>query len=489
MFRMGGPNALVPWGIALGSSAPIRFSDVCGEGADDCVSRASDVWTSLQETADAHYDRTEACSFTSFVAYEWSGTSSLANLHRNVIFRSERVPSAPISHYEAPTVPQLLGDLDRACVGKIDGCDFLSIPHNTNWSNGNMYIPETSDDAEARERVELSARYERLLEIFQHKGDAECSNGFSSLDAPPDEFCDFEKLRRIPFTDCGEDTGSNGIVGQGCVSRRDFLRGILVSGLKQWTRYGTNPFEVGVSAATDTHNGTPGRVDEATYVGHFGDREIDREGRLFAAVPSGPRNSPGGLLAVWAEENSRGALFDAMQRREVYGTSGPRIGVRMFAGDLPEDLCDRGDFVSAADAAGVPMGATLEGYEGAAMRVAVRAERDVGTPTAPGRGLERLQVVKGWIGTDGSPRVEVIDVDGIEEPVGVDEATCAPTGEGRPSLCAVWIDPNFDPNTPTWYYARVLEAPVCRWSWRDCLSYPASERPELCDDPDAAPDP
>jgi len=484
-FRLGGPDGLVSWGIALGSTAPVRFSDVCGEGAEDCVSLASDVWSQIRNINEQFYDRSEACEFTSFVAYEWSGTSNLANLHRNLIFRSERVPDIPLSHYEAPTVTELLGGLEAECRRGVNGCDFLSIPHNTNWSNGNLFVPETTDDDEATQRALLRARNEPLLEVFQHKGDAECTNGFDTLDAPPDEFCDFEKLRRTPFADCGEGTGLNGILGQGCVSRRDFLRGILNSGLEQWTLFGFNPFRVGVVAATDSHNATPGRVEEDLYVGHFGTREIDAEGRLLAAVPSGPRNSPGGLIAVWAEENSRGSLFDAMQRREVYGTSGPRIGVRLFAGpNLPDDLCSAGDFVSRGDANGVPMGAEIMATPGSTMKIAVHAERDVGIATAPGRGLERVQIVKGWLDDAGEPRVEVFDAAVTDLPGFVDELTCTPTGLGSDSLCAVWTDEGYDAGQPAWYYARVLELPVCRWSWRDCLSISQADRPEVCDDPE-----
>ncbi len=484
-FRLGGPDALVPWGIALGSSAPVRFGDVCGDGAEDCETLASDVWSQIQDINEQFYDRSEVCEFTSFVAYEWSGTSNLANLHRNLIFQSERVPEIPLSHYESPTVSELLGGLESACRDGLDGCDFLSIPHNTNWSNGNLFVPETTDDEEATARARLRARNEPLLEIFQHKGDAECSNGFDTVDAPADEFCDFEKLRRVPFTDCGDGTGLNGIVGQGCVSRRDFLRGILNSGLEQWNLFGFNPFRVGVVAATDTHNGTPGRVAEETYVGHFGSREIDAPGRLQAAVPSGPRNSPGGLIAVWAEENSRGPLFEAMQRREVYGTSGPRMAVRVFAGpDVPDDLCAGGNFVARGDASGVPMGGELAATPGDDMKIAVLAERDIGTDSSPGRGLERVQIVKGWLDDQGEPRVEVFDAAVTDAPGSVDETTCEVAGQGSDTLCTVWTDDAYDPTRPAWYYAKVLELPVCRWSWRDCLSLPEAERPEVCDDPE-----
>ena len=129
------------------------------------------------------------------------------------------------------------------------------------------------------------------------------------------------------------------------------------------------------------------------------------------------------------------------------------------------------------------MGGVVEANAGASMKIAVRAEQDVGTLDAPGRGLSRMQIIKGWVDAEGVEHVEVIDVDASDDPGAVDEATCEPLGSGSPSLCSVWTDEAYDPSRPTFYYARVLEAPVCRWSWRDCLSLPVDQRPEICDDP------
>jgi hypothetical protein len=259
---------------------------------------------------------------------------------------------------------------------------------------------------------------------------------------------------------------------------------VLLAGMQEESKLGVNPYRLGVIASTDTHNGTPGKVEEASYSGHFGSLEREPEARLTAAVPAGPRNSGGGLVAVWSEENSREAIFDALRRREVYGTSGPRIAVRMFAGwDFPEDLCARADLVDVADPRGVPMGGVLgERPEGAAPQIVVAAQRDVGTPEQPGTGLARLQIVKGWLDAAGDGHIAVFDVASAEAPGSVDEATCEPHGAGADALCSLWTDPRYDPALPSFYYARVVENPVCRWSWRDCLALPASERPPACSD-------
>lgn len=484
-FRAGTTSALVTFGLGLDGDDSTRWDDLCGPGALDCPTRAGAVWQRVQEAAEVAYDRSAACRFTSFVAYEWSGSRMLSNLHRNVIFRTSRVPELPISHFEAPTAGELWQRLQTDCRDAIHGCDVLAIPHNSNWSNGNLFTPELAPDADEAEVAEVRADLEPLLEIYQHKGDSECQNGLSGVGAP-DELCDFEKLRLPPFDDCGDGTGSQGMVNLGCLSRLDFLRGILLAGLGAEQRLGVNPFRLGVLASTDTHNGTPGMVEESAYPGHFGARERDATARLTGSVPAGPRNSPGGLVAVWAEENSRDALWDALRRREVYGTSGPRMAVRVFGGwDLPDDLCNAGDFVAAADARGVPMGAILPERTGTlGPMIAVSAQRDPGTVDVPGSALERIQIIKGWQDPQGVGQIAVLDIAGGPDGSTVDEATCQAQQNGAELLCGVWRDPDFDPERPAFYYVRVIEDPVCRWSWRDCLTLPEAARPPACSDPD-----
>lgn len=485
-FRAAEQGALVQFGLGLNAEMPERFADICGPGGIDCPARAAAVWQRVQDAGEQAYDRSAACEFTSLIAYEWSGQRKLANMHRNVIFRTRDVPAAPVSHFEAPTAPELWARLQSECREGLKNCDVLAIPHNSNWSNGNLFVPETPAGSDPATLARLRADLEPLLEVYQHKGDSECMNGISGL-GEPDELCDFEKLRTGEVEDCGDGVGSNGIIARGCVSRLDFLRGVLLAGMQEEKKLGVNPYRLGVVASTDTHNGTPGKVEEASYRGHFGTLEREAVARLTAPVPAGPRNSGGGLVAVWSEENSREAIFDALRRREVYGTSGPRIAVRMFAGwEFPEDLCGRADLVDVADERGVPMGGLLAELgarpPAAAPQIVVAAQRDVGTPEQPGRGLARVQIVKGWLDAAGDGHIAVFDVAEADQPGSVDEDTCETKGAGADSLCSLWKDPGYDPALPTFYYARVIEDPVCRWSWRDCLALPADGRPPACSD-------
>lgn len=473
---------LVPFGGRLNLPNPDRFP-ICDDV--DCRELAVGPWRRTQEAAEAAYDRTSACSFTTFVGYEWSSALNLSNLHRNIIFRSAAVPDLPTSYFETGAPEGLWRRLEEDCRDGIRGCDVISIPHNTNWSNGRMFLPEYPEDADEAAFAARRASFEPILEVYQHKGDSECSPGLSGILGDVDELCAFEKLRLPPFDQCGEgQVGSGGTVNAGCVSQRDFLRGILVEGLREEARIGVNPFPLGVIASSDTHNATPGEVTEADYVGHFGSLGTVLETQFNTIVPGGPRASPGGLVAIWAEENSRGALFDAMKRRETYGTSGPRISVRFFGGwDLPEDLCDDGGFVPRADDAGVPMGADLPAAPrpDAVPRFAVLAAKDPGTDERPGTDLERIQIIKGSLAPDGTARVDVFDVAGAAATDDVDPATCVPPS-GSASLCTVWSDPDHDPADRAFYYVRVTEQPTCRWSVYRCAQFPEDARPEVCDE-------
>ncbi len=484
-LREGDQAVLVQWGLGLGSSSPIRPEGVCGSA--DCPDYLDGAWTRTQQAAEAAYDRSAACEFTSFVAYEWSGASMLSNLHRNVVFRTAAVPDLPITHFEDPSFWDLWNSLDRECIAGLANCDVLAIPHNTNWSNGNMFIAEYPEGRSAASWAALRAKLEPLIEIYQHKGDSECMNGLSGVLGAPDEACEFEKLRTGEFTDCGAGTGMQGMINGGCISRLDFFRGILGEGLREHERLGVNPYKLGAMASTDTHNGTPGAVEEFSFVGHFGNTEGGPHERLTGEIPGGPNNSPGGLIAVWAEENSRNSIFAAMKRRETYGTSGPRIAVRLFAGwDLPADLCSDPALVERGYALGVPMGSDLPARPDQSTAIGpslvISAFKDPGTADQPGRDLERAQIIKGWLDTEGELHEQVYEVAGEPSTATVELETCTPEGVGASSLCTVWVDPDFDPEQRAWYYLRVLELPTCRWSTRDCntLSAAGEALPDSC---------
>lgn len=474
---------------------------ICGEDNSVCQEwgRRTD-WDETKRAAALWDDASRTCRFSTFVAYEWSGSRDGPLLHRNVIFRNDEVPY-PVDSRIAPNPGDLFSALETECLDSASGapnCDVLSIPHNSNTSQGTMFGP-VRDPAKpasipaARRLAEQHARFEPVIEIMQHKGDSECRNGLSSVLGEPDELCDFEKLFPPQMPECrpGQVLAPNAVA---CTEAGSYARYGLAIGLVEKERLGVNPFEYGFLAATDTHNATPGQVGEASWKGHVGVRDDSPATRMGkAAQMNNALNNPGGLAGVWAEENSRASLFDAIRRRETFGTSGPRIAVRLFGGwDLPEDLCQQGDFAARAYATGVPMGSALDdaAVSGGSLgpRFAVQALADPGTAEHPGTDLERAQIVKVWTDAAGQIHQRVFDVAGESaavsgglEDVGVNLQTCEPTRTGPRSLCTVWEDPEFEAGTPAVYYARVVEQPSCRWTTASCRTLSGSERPSGCD--------
>jgi len=447
--------------------------DFCGEDGSICRLAARTPWLENREAAEAAYDRSEACRFTTFHAYEWTGGAGLGNnFHRNVIFANDVVPELPTSFIETPDLVQFWGRLDRECRSAPGGCDVLVIPHNSNLSAGRMFRTQTEDGlAIGKTEVERRNAFEPLIEIMQHKGESECAYGLGTQD----ELCRFEKLAHNSF-------GAQALPGSDDAPLpRQFVRNILKEGLRVGARLGTNPFAFGFIASTDTHLGIPGLAKESSsYPGHGGAGKPPGE-ELERGFPDYLEYNPGGLAGVWAEENSRTALFSAMQRKETFGTSGPRIEVRLFGGwDYSPQMCEETRFAKVGYAGGVPMGGTLpaspEPDDPAvdpaprAPTFAVSAVRDPGTPLSPGTPLQRIQIVKGWM-EDGRLREQVYDVAGDpRNGAGVDLDTCRTWGGGFDSLCNVWRDPDFDAREPAFYYARVVENPTCRWSQQLCIA-------------------
>ncbi len=450
-----------------GMEHPTRMS-FCGEDARICLDAAQGPWQSIQDAAEEAYDRTSTCSFTSFVGYEWTGMPGMANIHRNVVFRNEHVQERPTTFTENPTAEQLWSKLETECLDADDGCDVIAIPHNSNVSKGMMFRIENDagEPIDGRD-AERRAKLETLVEVTQHKGDSECRpDGLSR-----DELCGYEKY---PYADmAGEAYGSTEPI-----PARVHAREALAEGLVQHVAIGANPFKFGLIGSTDTHFAAPGLVDEEDFPGHAAG-QVSRRMKI-PALPDSPHFNPGGLAVLWAEENSRDALFEAMRRREAYGTSGPRIVTRFFGGwGYPGDLCSASDMVARGYAGGVPMGGDLPAATSteAAPRFLVAGWQDAGTPKRPGTPLERLQVVKAWV-EDGVAHERVYDVARADGPAGtVDRATCAIDGGGAPSLCTVWEDPAFEPDQHAMYYVRVVESPSCRW-----LQFACNERGVDCDD-------
>ncbi|MGB0619988.1 MAG: DUF3604 domain-containing protein [Myxococcota bacterium] len=453
---------------------------VCGEDGALCRMGERTAWAETRKAAADFNDSAPTCAFTSFVAYEYTATPEMTKIHRNVIFRNETVPEIPISYDAQPSAIGLWRDLEAQCTQAGSGCDVLAIPHNSNLSNGHMFGLEyegIEDPAEQAEIARLRAAMEPIVEMSQMKGDSECRNGMWNVLGATDELCDWEKIRATEEDDCEDGTGQGALAAQGCVSRRDFVRYALVEGLQEEKRLGVNPFRFGFIAATDGHDGTPGAVEEW------------RQDLVLGAVRPTEGRNLGGLAGVWAEENSREALFEAMRRRETYGTSGPRMSVRFFGGfDLDEDLCGDPALVAKGYASGVPMGGELGASprrwfsrKGQAPRFVVSALADTGTEAHPGGLLQRVQIIKGWADDDGRIHQQVVDVAGGDNDAGVDLSNCTPTGTGARALCGEWTDPDFDPDRAAVYYARVVENPSCRQSGWACVEGP--DRPAWCDAP------
>jgi hypothetical protein len=428
----------------------------CGEDAEHCLAAAGTIWQQIQDAAEEAYDRSDRCAFTSFVGYEWTASGDLGHLHRNVVFRNERVPELPISVMETGSIAMNLWNrLDAECRDGRPGCEAITIPHNSNWSNGTAFTSAirlrheiTSEEAPVR------LRYDRLVEIMQHKGESECA----ILPGVTDEGCGFEKAddpHGSPFSDPPPREAVN------------FVRDALKRGVALEPALGANPLKFGVIGSTDTHLGTPGLVEERGFVGHGGAGLPATDG-VPPGLPEYLSMNPGGLAVLWAEENARDALFEAMRRREAYATSGTRPTLRFFGGwGYGAEACAAADPALPGYAQGVPMGADLpiRPDDAGAPTFLVAAARD---PEPSASALQRIEIVKGWV-EDGERQERVMLVAGGPNQSSVDLTSCERRNAGQAQLCSVWRDTDFDPSEPAFYYARVLEDPSCRWSQWACV--------------------
>lgn len=413
-----------------------------------------DTWQAIKAAAERH---NEPGVFTAFAGYEYS--SALADRgkhHRNVIFRSDVSPDYAVSAYDADSEIDLWKQLDANCSG---ACEFLTIPHNPNKSWGLAFASETIDGIPyTRDDWRLREKFEPLVEMFQIKGNSECVMGLGTTD----EECGFEQF--FPVCEEGQETL--------CIQPTSMVRDGLKKGLVLEKALGFNPMKFGLMASTDTHNSNPGDTEEWDYRGANAFMGSPARVRLEKGRRNPRVTNPGGLAAVWAPENTRDALFDAMSRREVYATSGTRMTLRFFGGaDLSPDLTESGD-LETAYAKGVPMGGTLEADTGVP-KLFVWATQD--PDNAP---LAKIQIIKGWL-EDGEAKEEVFDVACAQtDKSGACVSTSAPVdlsdcswsdNAGAPELSSVWEDPDYDPAHNAFYYARVVQIPTCRWTTYDSL--------------------
>jgi hypothetical protein len=408
--------------------------------------------------------------FTTFAAWEYTPTPDGANLHRIVITDSEPEKAKaylPYSANDSGNPEDLWRWLAKTNVET--GADFVSIPHNSNISKGRMFAmvdfegrPLTADYARLR------SQWEPIVEVTQIKGTSETHPALS----PDDDFAAFEFFGRL--IEAREDAEH-----APTVTPADYVRSALKTGLEFEAALGVNPFKLGMIGSTDSHSGLPS-AEENNFTGKFGFDVIPENKKPGAVVSelSGWDMSASGLAAVWAKENTREEIFAAFRRREVYATTGPRMAVRFFGGfDFSDADLAATDLAAVGYAKGVPMGADLTGA-GAAPSFLIQAVKD-----PKGANLDRVQVVKGWLGPDGKAREKVFDAvwsagrgrdaNGKLAPVGdtVDIPSASYSNAiGAAELVTVWRDPEFDASQKAFYYLRVLEIPSPRNSTYDAAA-------------------
>jgi len=442
------------------------------------------VWDRQIETADRF---NEPGVFTAFIGYEWTSINNMkypSNLHRVVIFKEDARKAGqilPFSTFDSED-PEDLWNFMAAYETKTGG-SVLAIPHNGNLSNGLMFAVERLNGKRlTKEYAEARMRWEPLYEVTQIKGDGEAHPRLSPLD----EFADYGTWDKADIAGFNPKTDD--------MLPFEYARSALQVGLQQQQKLGVNPFKFGMVGSTDAHTGLagtrednywgklsssepgPGRMDHYVIKAMSGDESLSTFS--YEEVASG-------LAAVWARENTRAALFEAMQKKETYATTGTRIIVRFFGGwDYAEDDVYKPTAAQIGYDKGVPMGGDLPaGGEGRAPMFMVGALKD------PASGnLDRIQIVKGWVDEDGERREKVYDLACADRtvtsgqcagPVGstVDEANATYLNNiGDAELRAVWTDPDFDPALPAVYYVRVLEIPTPTWQAIDAKFYGVTVR-------------
>ena len=402
--------------------------------------------------------------FTAFCSYEWTSMPNNRNLHRNIFFRDcAHVPAMPFSSLDDNHPEALWNWMDTQ---RKAGNELLAISHNANVSDGWMYPVDLDSYGRPIDAAWASSRdrNERLVEIKQIKGASETH----PLLSPTDEFANYEMFSGL--------LGLPPDVGRIDHIHGSFARQAYKDGIAMQDTRGYNPYKFGMAAGSDSHNtGSPYRQDNF-YGGHASaDGTIDRRlaGVMLGNTIDVRLENPGGLTGVWAEENTRASIWDAMYRKETFGVSGPHIKVRFFGGwDYNKDILNASDWVHQSYAKGVPMGADLPPLKGTAPTFVVWAVKD---PTSGN--LDRIQIIKGWT-KNGQSFEKIFDVawsgdrkpdkwsgrvPAIQSTVDLEKATYT-NDVGSTELKKVWTDPEFNASLHAFYYARVLEIPTPRWT-------------------------
>jgi hypothetical protein len=449
------------------------------------------AWLDTIRVAEKHND---PGNFTTFIAYEYTGAAAnYGPIHRNIIFKgNDKVPSTPFSRYHAQDPEGLWDWMDDL---RNQGIESLAIPHNSNMSVGQMFATtdwtgNPIDDAYAAQRM----RNEPLVEITQIKGTSETDPALS----PNDEWADFEILSWLtpPGTPIAGAPEAN------------YIRGALHQGLAREEAGSVSPYKYGFIGSSDTHTGaTPD--EESNYPAKNGIMDVTSVLRGSVPLPVDAAQVAGsgtdikqrdveysdayitwgasGLAGVWAEENTREAIYNAFRRKETFATSGPRIRVRFFAGyDFDSNMLSSKDMAATAYAQGVTMGSDLPARTGSIPQFLVWALRD-----ARGAALQRIQIVKGAMiaGRYSEAVYDVACSDGLkvdpsthrcpDNGARVDLADCSTSADvGAGELKSLWADPDFDVGQRAYYYVRVLENPTCRWSTWDALRAGVKPRPD-----------
>ncbi len=432
--------------------------------SDPEISRSS--WEEMIKAADAYY---EPGKFTTFAGFEWTSNPQKRNLHRVVLFRdTANLPELPLSTDESEDPETLWRWMSEQ---RANGATLFAIPHNGNASDGRMFELVKFDGAPVDDEwIAARALNEPLYEISQIKGTSETHPDLS----PNDEFAGFEQWDYTLSADFERPTHRKG----------SFARQALLDGLSFEDEGRGNPFKFGFIGDTDTHNAAASH-EEFNYTGKFAHENVAEfrldgaEGQPAGQVQQIREFSSAGLAGVWASGNTREAIYDAMQRKETFGTSGPMIRVRMVAGFGLDNAALASILEPARNEDGVPMGGELgRSRDDSAPTILVGAVKDPNSAH-----LDRIQIVKGWLDSEGAQHEKVYDVawsgdriptdDGKLPPVGntVDLDTAQYTNSiGARELSVAWTDPDFDADQRAFYYARVIEIPTPRWSTIDAVA-------------------